>query len=140
MLTQYIYIKKKKTTQHTNPQVAKSPDFISEKMTENANLQNEENNTTVPTKENPYGRNLLIFGTSNFGRHLLTTTSSKHTTGNDKLRGLEKTHTTNIKLILTYEMNQLKNNIKLKSTRNFISNSDIILIHILGIDVRLLTN
>ena len=109
-------------------------------MTENANLQNEENNTSVPTKENPYERNLLIFGTSNFGRHLLTTTSSKHTTGNDKLRRLEKEHTTNIKLILSYEMNQLKNNIKLKSTRNLITNSNIILIHILGNDVRLLTN
>ena len=109
-------------------------------MTENAILQNKESNTTVSTKEKPYRRNLLIFGTSNFGRHLLKTTSSKHTTGNDKLRGLEKTHTTNIKLILTYEMNQLKNNIKLKSTRNLITNSDIILIHILGNDVRLLTN
>ena len=109
-------------------------------MTENVSLKNKENNTTTPTKEKPYRRNLLIFGTSNFGRHLLETTRSEHTAGNDKLRELEKTHTTNIELILTYEMNQLKNNIKLKSTRNLISNSDIILIHILGNDVRLLTN
>ena len=109
-------------------------------MTENASLQNRESNTTVSTKEKPYERNLLIFGTSNFGRHLLDTTNPKHTSGNDKLRGLEKTHTTNIELILTYEMNQLKNNIKLKSTRNLINNSDIILIHILGNDVRILTN
>ena len=77
-------------------------------MTENASLQNQESNTTGSTKEKPYERNLLIFGTSNFGRHLLDTTNPKHTSGNDKLRGLEKTHTTNIELILTYEMNQLK--------------------------------
>ena len=51
-------------------------------------------------EEQPYGGNLLIFGTSNFGRHLLETTKSGNTAGNDKFRKLEKNHFTNTRQML----------------------------------------
>ena len=41
-------------------------------------------------EEQPYGESLLIFGTPNFGGHLLETAKSGKTAGNDKFFKLEK--------------------------------------------------
>ena len=44
-------------------------------------------------EEQPYGESLLIFGTPNFGGHLLETAKSGNTAGNDKFFKLEKNFT-----------------------------------------------
>ena len=96
-------------------------------------------------EEQPYGESLLIFGTPNFGGHLLETAKSGNTAGNDKFFKLEKNFTNTKQMLVkrenpNFNTHKLKSSIKLKSTRELIRNSNVVFINILGSNARLLTN